>query len=69
MRTSLVGDALDMAVSARRPDEDGLLIHHSDRGSQLRLNRSSQQWVSDEPTGRGRRPGYQRPCSFAAAPR
>jgi putative transposase len=34
MRTSLVGDALDMAVSARRPDEDGLLIHHSDRGSQ-----------------------------------
>ncbi|MCA1679759.1 MAG: IS3 family transposase [Actinobacteria bacterium] len=34
MRTSLVGDALDMAVAARRPDEDNLLIHHSDRGSQ-----------------------------------
>jgi len=34
MRTSLVGDALDMAVAARQPNEDGLLIHHSDRGSQ-----------------------------------
>ena len=34
MRTSLVGDALDMAVSVRQPDQDGLLIHHSDRGSQ-----------------------------------
>ena len=34
MRTSLVGDALDMAVAARRPDRDALLIHHSDRGSQ-----------------------------------
>ncbi len=34
MRTSLVGDALDMAVAARRPDPDRLLIHHSDRGSQ-----------------------------------
>jgi transposase InsO family protein len=34
MRTSLVGDALDMAVSARQPNPDDLLIHHSDRGSQ-----------------------------------
>ena len=35
MRTSLVQDALDMAVGQRRPpDRDGLLIHHSDRGSQ-----------------------------------
>jgi putative transposase len=34
MRTALVHDALDMAVAARRPDEDQLLIHHSDRGSQ-----------------------------------
>ena len=42
MRTSLVGDALDMAVAARRPDEDNLLIHHSDRGSQGGFNRSSQ---------------------------
>jgi putative transposase len=32
--TSLVGDALDMAVSARHPDEDALLIHHCDDGSQ-----------------------------------
>jgi transposase InsO family protein len=34
MRTSLVQDALDMAVGQRRPDPDALLIHHSDRGSQ-----------------------------------
>ena len=34
MRTSLVQDALDMAVAARQPDPDGLLIHHSDRGCQ-----------------------------------
>ena len=34
MRTELVQDALDMAVAARRVDPDGLLIHHSDRGSQ-----------------------------------
>jgi hypothetical protein len=51
MRTSLVGDALDMAVSARRPDEDGLLIHHSDRGSQGEINRSSQHL--DEGSGDG----------------
>jgi putative transposase len=34
MRTELVQDALDMAVAARRVDRDGVLIHHSDRGSQ-----------------------------------
>jgi putative transposase len=34
MRTSLVQDALDMAVGQRQPDADRLLIHHSDRGSQ-----------------------------------
>ena len=34
MRTSLVLDALEMAVGNRRPDPDELLIHHSDRGSQ-----------------------------------
>lgn len=34
MRTSLVQDALDMAVGLRRPDPDQLLIFHSDHGSQ-----------------------------------
>ena len=34
MRTELVQDALDMAVAARQPDPDALLIHHSDRASQ-----------------------------------
>jgi len=34
MRTELVHDALDMAVAARRVEPRGLLVHHSDRGSQ-----------------------------------
>lgn len=34
MRTSLVLDALDMALSSRAPCRDELLVHHSDRGSQ-----------------------------------
>jgi transposase InsO family protein len=34
MRTELVQDALDMAVAARRVDRGGVLVHHSDRGSQ-----------------------------------
>jgi putative transposase len=44
MRASLVVDALNMALARRRPDPG--LIHHSDQGSQLRLNRSSQQCLS-----------------------
>ena len=40
MRTSLVVDALKMALARRRPDPG--LIHHSDQGSQPVLNRSSQ---------------------------
>ena len=43
MRASLVVDALKMALARRRPPPG--LIHHSDQGSQLRLNRSSQQCV------------------------
>lgn len=34
MRESLVEDALQMAVATRAPERDGLLIHHSDHGSQ-----------------------------------
>jgi len=43
MRKELVIDALTMAVARRRPDTG--VLHHSDHGSQLRLNRSSQQRV------------------------
>ena len=45
MRTSLVLDALAMAVGTRQPGADFQLVAHSDRGSQLRLNRSSQHWL------------------------
>jgi putative transposase len=34
MRTDFVLDALEQALYDRRPDDDGGLIHHSDRGSQ-----------------------------------
>ena len=45
MRSSLVIDALKMALARRRPEPG--LIHHSDQGGQLRLNRSSQhRWCS-----------------------
>jgi putative transposase len=39
LRTQLVLDALDMAIGQRRPND---VIHHSDQGSQLGLNRLSQ---------------------------
>jgi putative transposase len=43
MRASLVCDALRMAVCTRpRHGADVQLVHHSDRGSQTRFNRSSQ---------------------------
>jgi putative transposase len=34
MRTDFVLDALEQALYARQPGDDGTLIHHSDRGSQ-----------------------------------
>jgi putative transposase len=34
MRTTLVLDALRMALGQRRPGADVALVHHSDRGSQ-----------------------------------
>jgi len=37
-------DALEQATHARRPGPADKLIHHSDRGSQGGLNRSSQHW-------------------------
>ena len=39
LRAELVVDALEMAIGQRRP---GDVIHHSDQGSQLEFNRSSQ---------------------------
>jgi putative transposase len=43
LRAEIVVDALEMAVGRRRPERG--LVHHSDRGSQPGLNRSSQQRV------------------------
>lgn len=45
MRTTLVLDALRMALGTRSLGADVELVHHSDRGSQPGLNRSSQQCV------------------------
>jgi putative transposase len=45
MRTDLVLDALRMALATRKRGADVKLVHHSDAGSQLRLNRSSQHWL------------------------
>jgi putative transposase len=45
LRSEPVLDALGMALQRRKPRPG--LVHHSDRGSQPRLNRSSQQWFVD----------------------
>jgi putative transposase len=45
MRTDLVLDALRMALGIRQPGADFTLVTHTDQGSQLGLNRSSQQCV------------------------
>jgi len=50
MRTDLVLDALRMALGLRSPGADVALVHHSDRGSQPGLNRSSQHRVLSEGT-------------------
>jgi putative transposase len=46
MRTTLVLDALRMALGQRAPGADVALVHHSDRGGQSALNRSSQRCVA-----------------------
>jgi putative transposase len=51
MRTDLVLDALKMALGLRGPGADVELVHHSDRGSQLRLNQSSQRCSVDRIVG------------------
>jgi putative transposase len=45
MRTTLVLDALRMALHQRQPGADVALVHHSDAGSQAGLKRSSQHRV------------------------
>jgi putative transposase len=64
MRTTLVLDALRMALGQRRPGA-GVLVHHSDRGSQPGLNRSSQQSVRGESTDRRGRHGRLRQRALA----
>jgi putative transposase len=51
--TGFVLDALEQALHERRPLRRGGLVHHSDRGSQLGFNRSSQR--HSEPTAALRR--------------
>ncbi len=45
MRTTLVLDALRMALGIRDPGADVGLVHHSDAGSQGGFKRSSQRWL------------------------
>jgi putative transposase len=42
LRTDLALDALEQAIWARKDEDLRELIHHSDRGSQLRFKGSSQ---------------------------
>lgn len=48
MTTDFVLDALEQALYARQPGEDGTLIHHSDRGAQGAFNRSSQHEIVEQ---------------------
>ena len=54
LRTELILDALDMAISMRQPGEG--LIHHSDRGTQLGLKGSSQHCLVSMSVDARRRP-------------
>jgi len=62
MRTTLVLDALGMALGQRAPGADVALVHHSDRGSQGRLNRSSQHIASHARTRDASEPA--RRCTY-----
>jgi putative transposase len=42
LRSDLALDALEQAICEREDDQDGRLVHHSDRGVQGEFNRSSQ---------------------------
>ena len=49
MRTDFVLDALEQALYDRQPQRDDALIHHSDRGAQLRFKESSQHQLVEHP--------------------
>jgi hypothetical protein len=57
MRTTLVLDAPRMALGLRAPGADVTLLHHSDAGSQPRLNRSDRPARPGVDRHRRRRPG------------
>ena len=61
-------DALEQVIHARRPSADDGLIHHSDRGVQGGLNRSSQHGVCRSVPGIGQapRPAFSSPASCGA---
>ena len=40
MQTDFVLDALEQALYARRPERDGALVHHSDRGKYVSIRYS-----------------------------
>lgn len=60
MRTNFVLDALELALHARQPERDGLLIHHSDRRSQYVSIRYSERPAEAgiEPSVGSRRDSY-----------
>ncbi|RQR47355.1 IS3 family transposase [Burkholderia sp. Bp9126] len=60
MTTDFVLDALEQALYARRPGDDGTLIHHSDRGSQYVSIRYSERLAEAgiEPSVGGRGDSY-----------
>jgi putative transposase len=64
LRAELVVDALEMAVSRRRPDAG--LVHHSDQGSQTELNRSSQQCFGERTVRMDRDRCHRSCCSDGA---
>ncbi len=67
MRAELVVDALQMGIARRRPDPG--LIHHSDQGSQPRVNRWSQHRGFSERTVAGERGGVgSRGCRRGGSP-
>jgi hypothetical protein len=51
MTTDFVLDALEQALYARRPDNDGTLIHHSDSGAQGGFNWSLQHLLNEVSNG------------------
>jgi len=47
MRTDFVLDALEQALYARQPERDGILVCHSDRGSQRVMSQTFESQVNE----------------------